>query len=96
MKRMSPDLSPEEELNVRTAMRFLHYRCGGWEPLSKSLGLSSAMLAMISNGQRAVTPRLTFRIARLAQIAVDDVLKGRYPPAGTCPHCGHCPDEVLQ
>jgi transcriptional regulator with XRE-family HTH domain len=96
MKRKSPDLSDEEELNVRTALRFLHYRCGGWEALTKALGVTDGTLSKIANGERAVTPRLTFRIARFAKVGVDDILDGRFAPAGTCPHCGHCPKEPIQ
>ena len=31
---------------------------------------------------------IAFRVARLAKVGVDDVLAGRFPPPGTCPHCG--------
>ena len=33
--------------------------------------------------------RLVVRVARFASVGVDDVLTGKYPPPGTCPHCGH-------
>ena len=32
-----------------------------------------------------------FRIAKLAQVSVDAVFGGKYPPAGTCRRCGHPP-----
>lgn len=32
---------------------------------------------------------LAFGVARLAGVSIDDALTGKYPPVGTCPHCGH-------
>ena len=80
------DLTAEETKNVRAALRFLRVRCGGWRPVAKALRYSRATL------QRAGGPVLAFRVARLAGVSVDDVLTGKYPPAGTCPHCGHQAD----
>jgi len=37
-----------------------------------------------------VSASTAVRVARFAGVTVDDVLTGKYPPAGTCPHCGHC------
>jgi hypothetical protein len=39
-------------------------------------------------GQIAVA----FRVARLTGVSIDDLLAGKYPPPGTCPHCGHSAD----
>lgn len=94
--RKSPDLSAEEEFNVRAALRFLHFQCGGWKPLSKPLRYSHSALSKVMGGGRAVTANLVFRIAKLAKIGVDDILSGRYPPPGTCPNCGYCRSEALQ
>jgi hypothetical protein len=76
------DLTTDEQKNVRTAVRFLRVRCGGWRPLAKALRFSKATLWRPS-------PALAFRVARFAGVGVDDVLMGRFPPTGTCPHCGH-------
>ena len=76
------DLTAEEQKNVRAALRFLRARCGGWRPVAKALRYSRATL------QRASGPVLAFRIARIAGVSVDDVLSGKFPPAGVCPHCG--------
>lgn len=85
------DLSAAEQKHVRTALRFLRARCGGWEALGGVLGFKETSLAHIAGGRSGVTASLTFRIARLAKVTVDDVLAGRFPAPGTCPHCGHCP-----
>lgn len=34
---------------------------------------------------------MAFRVARLTDTSIDDLLGGRYRP-GACPHCGHMPD----
>jgi hypothetical protein len=33
------------------------------------------------------TASLAFRVAGLADVGVDDLLTGRLPAHGTCPHC---------
>jgi plasmid maintenance system antidote protein VapI len=83
------DLTDAEQGHVRTALHFLRARCNGWRPLAKVLGTKHLTVARIARG-RPVTPTMAFRIARLANVGVDDVLAGRFPPAGACPHCGHC------
>ena len=82
------DLTPAEQTHVRAALHFLRNRCGGWAPLGKALRFKDRSLGKVAAG-RPVTPTVAFRVARLAGVAVDDVLAGRYPAPGTCPHCGH-------
>jgi hypothetical protein len=76
-------LSPKEAANVRAAARFLRARMGGWRNVAKALHVST------TTARRAPTPILAFRLAKLVEVGVDDVLTGKYPPAGTCAHCGH-------
>lgn len=80
------DLSAKEQANVRTAVMFLRARCGGAKPLAKALRVSKPTL------WRPASVLLAFRVARLASVPVDDVLTGKYPPPGTCAHCGHVKD----
>ncbi len=82
------DLTMQEQVHVRTALRYLRMRCGGWEPLARGLHLTPKTLTNVAHGQ-AAGASLVFRLARFASVPVDDVLAGKYPPAGTCPHCGH-------
>ena len=88
------DLTPEEQDRVRTALRFLRTRCGGIEPLAAGTRAARDSLRRVLSGIDAVSASLAFRVARLADVAIDDVLDGTYPPAGTCPHCGHAPESV--
>lgn len=86
------DLTAGEQTNVRTALKFLRTRAGRWEHLAKAMRLSEGTLANVLSG-KAVTPLVAFRVARLAKVSVDDVLTGRFPAPGTCPHCGHVQEE---
>ena len=87
---MIADLTNEEQLHARAALRFLRARSGGWEPCARLLGFKARSLSKIANGKKRASASLAFRIARLAKVGVDDVLAGRFPAPGTCPHCGHC------
>jgi hypothetical protein len=86
------DLTKEEQVNVRTALRYLRARCGGWAPVSKALRFRGTTLVHVVGGQ-TVSASLAVRVARLAGVSVDDVLTGRYPEVGTCPYCGHRPES---
>jgi hypothetical protein len=77
------DLTTEEQKHVRAAVRFLRLRLGGAKALAKALRVDRRTLTA------PATPTTAFRVARLAGVSVDDVLAGKYPPIGTCPHCGH-------
>ncbi len=83
------DLTTAEQTNVRTALRFLRARCGTWANLGKAIRFKDLTLSNVANG-RTVTPALAFRVARFAKVGVDELLAGKYPPVGTCPHCGPC------
>ena len=87
---MPSDLTGAEQTRVRAALRFLRARCGGWANLAKILGFAEDTLGKVANERKPATPVLAFRVARFVKLGVDDVLAGRFPPPGTCPHCGHC------
>ena len=82
------DLTAAEQTNVRTALKFLRSRCGTWAAVSTALRLGESTTSNVAGGA-TVSPLVAFRVARLAKVSVDDVLGGRFPAPGTCPHCGH-------
>ena len=88
------DLTDREQTNVRAALRFLHARSGTWEVTAKALRFKAITLGNVAAGRKVASPTLAVRIAKLAKVGVDDVLTGRFPAPGTCPHCGHCPDAA--
>ncbi len=81
------DLSEREQESVRIALRALRVRCGGWEPLAGALRLRHWTLQHVATG-RSVSAAMAYRVARFADVSVDDVLAGRWPGPNACPHCG--------
>jgi hypothetical protein len=86
------DLTKEEQANVRAALRFLHARCGTWLATAKALHAHVPTLRRVAK-DRTVSPTMAVRVARFAGVGVDDVLTGKFPPPGMCPHCGALPDD---
>lgn len=82
------DLDEKEQRHVRTALRYLRLRVGAWGPVAKVLRYQYDSIEKVVNGRRPVTPTLAIRVARLANVGIDDLLAGRHLP-GACPHCGH-------
>jgi hypothetical protein len=83
------DLTKEEQGHVGLALRFLRARAGGWDALAKVLHFGRSTLLDAASGRHPPTASMALRIARLAQVGVDDLLAGRYPEAGACAHCGN-------
>ena len=79
------DLTPREQAHVRMSLRFLHAKFGSWEQLAKVLGFKADSL----RHDKPVSVRLAFRVARLVDVPIDDVLAGKFPSPGVCPYCGH-------
>jgi hypothetical protein len=90
----STDLTKDEQKHVRAAMFFLKTRYGGWGPLAVLLHMKFTTLSRAANGG-SVSASLAFRVARVAQVPVDDVVAGRFPGEGTCPMCGHRKEAEL-
>jgi hypothetical protein len=83
------DLTADEQANVRTALRYLKSRCGMWKTLATLLHCDRRTLYRVVGGGDTVVASLAVRVAKFANVPVDDVISGRFPAVGTCPHCGH-------
>jgi hypothetical protein len=57
--------------------------------MAKSLRCQTDSLRKALSGHDVVSASLALRMARLAQVGVDDMLAGKYPIKGMCPHCGN-------
>lgn len=86
------DLSPKEQRNVRTALRFLHVRLGLWRPIAAAMRVSVESLPKVAAGG-AVTASLAFRLARLVEVPLEELLDGSWLSPRVCPHCGHPPED---
>ena len=84
------DLTVEEQEHTRAALRFMRARLGSWDRLAKMLRVGVGPLKHIA--KLPVSAGLAVRAARFAGVPVDDVLSGRFPVPGTCPHCGRGPE----
>jgi hypothetical protein len=71
------------------ALKALAIRYGGWTKLARRMRVSSNTLtgAMFKK-RKGVGPGIALEVARTAGVNVDDVISGRFPEPGTCPHCG--------
>jgi len=82
-------LNAQEQGHVRTALKYLHVRCGTWLLVAKVIGgVKSTTISRVAQGHKSASPDVAVRVARAVKVAVDDVLAGRFPQAGACPHCG--------
>jgi ribosomal protein L12E/L44/L45/RPP1/RPP2 len=87
-------LSDKEQRHVRTAIRFLRFKIGGWAPLAAALELKADSLVKIVNARgRDVTARLAYNVARLTDVSIDDLLSGALLSPRACPHCGRAPES---
>jgi DNA-binding XRE family transcriptional regulator len=85
---MASDLTAQEQEYVRIAIRCLRWKLGTWELVAKALRFERKTIRQVRGGKYAVSARLMLRVARLVNVSMDDLLSGKYPPSGTCPHCG--------
>jgi hypothetical protein len=85
------DLTAQEQAHVRVALRFLRARWGTWATLARALKFKDTTLANVSGGHKAVSASVAVRVARFAEVGVDDILGGKFPPR--CTHCGQVQAE---
>lgn len=85
------DFTDREQAHVRAALNFIRARSGTWDVTAKALRFAAVSLRNVAAGRKPATPALAVRIAKLANVGVDEVLTGRFPAPGTCPHCGRPP-----
>lgn len=89
-------LTPEEQENVRRAIRVLRVRLGSGANLAAAMGLTLGAAQHLAVPSRRIGARQAVRVARLAGVEVGDVLAGRWPPPGTCPHCGRASEVGIE
>lgn len=85
------DLTLTEQKHVRTAMRVLRRKVGTRTALAEALHFGVTYVKRVIDGTNAVSASMALRVARLAEVPIDDLIAGRYVP-GACPRCGYLPD----
>lgn len=86
-------LTDREQRHVRTALRFLRFKVGGWQSLADALGVQTDTISKVLRGARGVTAQLAYSVARLTDVSIDELLSGALLSPRTCPHCGRPPDD---
>ena len=87
-----PRLTLDEQAHTMAALHFLRKRFGTWAILAKALGFERLTMRNVKKGINRVSVNMAYKVARLAGVPFDDVVMGRWPVEGTCPHCGRGPD----
>lgn len=82
------DLSRAEQQNVLDTLRTLRTRFGNWLTVERALPISHSQRVEMTEGRTEVSTTIAFRIAKLLEVALHDVLQGLALPKPTCPHCG--------
>lgn len=82
------DLSRAEQRNVLACLRSLHTRLGNWFAVERALPLAHSQRVEITEGRSEMSTTIAFRIAKLLEVSLHDVLNGTALPENTCPHCG--------
>jgi hypothetical protein len=84
-------LTKEQRANVLASLRFLRIRAGRWKLLAKALGFEIITMKNVMKGINPASVNLAFQVSKLACVPFDDVVAGKYPVEGMCPHCGRGP-----
>jgi transcriptional regulator with XRE-family HTH domain len=87
------ELDEKEQKNVRNALRLLQRRMGTRTLVADALRFRPATIDKVISGRDAVSATMVFRVARVMDVPIDDLLAGRFLPPGACPHCGHLPND---
>lgn len=83
------DLDAKEQQHVRAALRLLRNQLGTWAIVGSGLNIAGKSIEKVARGEKSVSASLAFRVARLLNVMVDDLLVGKFVPPGACPNCGH-------
>lgn len=82
------DLSADEQKNVLACLIALRARFGNWFSVERALPLSHSQRVEMTEGRSEVSTTIAFRIAKLLEVSLHDVLQGLALGKQTCPHCG--------
>jgi DNA-binding XRE family transcriptional regulator len=88
------DISLAEQANVRALLRVLRAKLGGqWQNVARALPVAQSALNDTMCGRTEVSVTIAFRVARLMNVSLYDVINGTALPPGVCKHCGRSQDE---
>ena len=82
------DLSLDEQRNVLDMLRALRARFGNWLTVERALPISHNQRVEMTEGRAEVSTTIAFRIAKLLEVSLHDVISGIALSKPMCPHCG--------
>jgi hypothetical protein len=82
------DLSRAEQQNVLDTLHTLRARFGNWLTVERALPISHSQRVEVTEGRSEASTTIAFRIAKLLEVSLHDVLQGLAIAKPTCPHCG--------
>lgn len=82
------DLSRVEQQNVLETLHTLRARFGNWLTVERALPISHSQRVEVTEGRSEVSTTIAFRIAKLLEVSLHDVIQGLAIAKPTCPHCG--------
>jgi hypothetical protein len=82
------DLSRDEQRNVLETLLALRKRFGNWLTVEQALPISHSQRVEITSGRADMSTTIAFRIAKLLEVSLHDVIQGLAIAKPTCPHCG--------
>lgn len=80
-------LTPDEQAAVKVSLAFLRRRFGTWSSLAAAMG-TNVYTVKCAAYRGGVSAGIALMAARAAKVPLEDILSGRWPTPGTCPHCG--------
>ena len=89
----TPDLTSEEIVNVKRAIKVLRQRHDSYEALAPLMGVTRKALSHTVTRGRKPGVGLALRAARVAGVPLEEILSGAWPKEGACPMCGRRDEE---
>jgi hypothetical protein len=86
------ELNAEGQRHTMAALHHLRSRFGTWKALANALGFERSTMRNVKKSINDVSVNMAFAVAKIAMVPFDDVVSGRFPIRGTCPHCGRGPN----
>jgi len=83
------DLSLDEQKRVLAYLNMLRTRLGSWTLVEQALPLSHSVRVEVTSGRSEISTAIAFRVAKVLDVSLYDVLAGTAHPPNTCPQCGH-------
>jgi hypothetical protein len=87
-RRTSTDLTPNEQANVKRALRAMGRLFRSYARLALAMQAKHETVKDAAKDRGRVTAGLALRLARVARVSVETIIDGVFTPPDQCPYCG--------